>query len=303
MDNNLVSIIIPTYNAKKYISETLNSVRRQSHKNWECLVIDDGSTDASMDIILTYCQEDIRFKYFYQNNSGPSVARNYGLSIAKGDYIQFLDADDALMPEFLEILIKEYKKTASDIIYYSDLWLGKQENIYETTLLSRPASIQKDLKFKEMYRFFADSFIFIPACVLFPAKSLKNKIWDTSLQHSEDWDFYLSVLNESKYFFRFFPLKLVIYRNTLTGLSKNSLNIIKANYIILNKWIKGNTKDYIVKTSKNFAKNITARIANKVSKVILPPFIIKYLFATGIIYIVTSALLLKWFINHKIRLN
>lgn len=108
MTNPLISIIIPTYNRAEIISETLDSVVAQTHENWECIIVDDGSTDNTADVILEYTNRDKRFKYHLRPetlNKGASPSRNYGLKQAKGDFIQFLDSDDLLNKnKFLEQL-------------------------------------------------------------------------------------------------------------------------------------------------------------------------------------------------------
>ncbi len=95
----LVSIIIPTYNRGQLIGETLDSVAAQTYVNWECIIVDDGSTDDSQTVIEQYCKRDPRFK-FYQRPAlkpkGASSCRNYGFAKSKGDLIQFLDSDDLL---------------------------------------------------------------------------------------------------------------------------------------------------------------------------------------------------------------
>ncbi|MBE8232297.1 MAG: glycosyltransferase family 2 protein, partial [Endozoicomonadaceae bacterium] len=91
-----LSVIIPCFNQQDFISKTLDCVRNQSFRNWECIIIDDGSTDNSCSIIQSYIGVDARFKYFYQTNSGVSSARNLGIAQAKGEYIHLLDADDVV---------------------------------------------------------------------------------------------------------------------------------------------------------------------------------------------------------------
>ena len=100
MNNPLVSIIIPVYNSGKYLSETIHSALQQTWKNKEIIIIDDGSVDNSLTIAKTF-ERDI-LHVFHQENKGASAARNYGLSKAKGDYIQFLDSDDILPPQKIE---------------------------------------------------------------------------------------------------------------------------------------------------------------------------------------------------------
>src|SRR5438309_8460832 len=102
----LVSIIIPCYNAEKYIGQTNESIFNQTYKNFEILVINDGSTDESMEIIKKYQQLDARIKYIDQSNKGVANARNKGIEESKGNIIAFLDADDAWEPENLEVKVK-----------------------------------------------------------------------------------------------------------------------------------------------------------------------------------------------------
>jgi glycosyltransferase involved in cell wall biosynthesis len=98
----LTSIIIPCYNYGELIQETLASLLAQSYRNWEAIVIDDGSTDDTAENVLKLSEKDSRIKYFYQSNQGVSEARNYGLRQARGEFIQFLDADDILSSRKIE---------------------------------------------------------------------------------------------------------------------------------------------------------------------------------------------------------
>ena len=102
--NSLISIILPVYNAEKYIKKCLNSLINQSYKNIEILCIDDGSKDNSYNIIEEF--KDERIKLFKQENSGPAKARNVGLSNAKGEYIMFCDADDWYEPNMCELMLE-----------------------------------------------------------------------------------------------------------------------------------------------------------------------------------------------------
>ena len=91
----LVSIITPSYNAEKYIEETIKSVQNQTYKNWEMIIVDDISTDQSINIIKKYSESDKRIKYFILNEKGgASLARNKAIQEANGKYIAFLDSDD-----------------------------------------------------------------------------------------------------------------------------------------------------------------------------------------------------------------
>lgn len=101
--NEMVSIITPVYRCEKYISKTIDSVRRQTYQNWEMLLVDDCTPDNSADIIARYAEKDKRIRYIKQpQNSGAALARNVGLKAAKGRYIAYLDADDIWLPTKLE---------------------------------------------------------------------------------------------------------------------------------------------------------------------------------------------------------
>ena len=92
----LVSIVIPCYNYGSFISQTLDCLLTQSYQNWEAIIIDDGSTDNTRQVVDGYLRKDPRFIYIYQLNQGLSASRNTGLNNANGSYVQFLDADDLL---------------------------------------------------------------------------------------------------------------------------------------------------------------------------------------------------------------
>lgn len=269
----MISIIIPLYNAEQYIVETLNSVLSQTYTNWECIIIDDGSTDHSADIVLEYIKKDNRFYYFKQENGGPSKARNYGLSVAKGEYIQFLDADDVLLPERFAILIPEYAKVGANFILYSNLEVGNSRNIYNTQKFGQNISLGHDIYFKDMYAHFLKDFLFIPGCVLFPAELIKNIQWDTTINHSEDWEFYLHVLCSNKSAsFKYVPQVLFYYRNTEASLSKDLSSVYDASYVVLGKYFSMNLFwGYITTTSKLFYRNVLKYIFGKdVHRVVFP---------------------------------
>lgn len=95
IENELISIIIPTYNSEKFLSRTLKSVLVQTHKNWEAIIVDDCSTDSTLQLIRSFANKDKRIKFDILNeNQGAAVARNKAVEIAKGPYVAFLDSDD-----------------------------------------------------------------------------------------------------------------------------------------------------------------------------------------------------------------
>lgn len=114
----LISIIMPTYNREVFLPVAIESVIAQSYKELELIIVDDGSTDNSRELINAYAEKDSRIKYLYQENQRQSVARNYALSIAKGEFICFLDSDNYWPLDKLEKSIKAFEQyPAADIIY------------------------------------------------------------------------------------------------------------------------------------------------------------------------------------------
>ncbi|MFI5451274.1 glycosyltransferase family 2 protein [Pedobacter sp. UC225_61] len=131
MDKPLVSIIIPTYNYGALIGETLQCVLQQTYSNWEVIIIDDGSTDNTQDVIQPFIIDE-RFIYYKQENKGLPAARNAGINIAKGEYIQFLDADDLLSKEKIAIQVKYMQEREWLHISYTNGLYFKEKNVHET---------------------------------------------------------------------------------------------------------------------------------------------------------------------------
>jgi len=117
----LISIIIPCFNYGWVLAETLESLLAQTYPTWECIIIDDGSTDTTRIVSEEYQARDARFKYIYQTNAGMSAARNSGLRIASGEYVQFLDADDLLMSHKFEVQLDYLRKNPDTDLIYGDV--------------------------------------------------------------------------------------------------------------------------------------------------------------------------------------
>ena len=104
MSSSLVSVVMPTYNRADFIEQAIDSVLQQSYKNIELFVIDDGSTDGTK-VLLEKYESDPRFNYIYQQNQGQSVARNHGIKLSSGEYLSFVDSDNAWFLDKLEKLL------------------------------------------------------------------------------------------------------------------------------------------------------------------------------------------------------
>lgn len=110
------SIIVPVYNAEKYLDRCVNSILNQTYRDFELILVDDGSRDGSGKLVDTYADKDPRVIVIHQENKGVSAARNKGISIAKGKYMAFVDADDYVSEEYLEILVHTLKHEDADIV-------------------------------------------------------------------------------------------------------------------------------------------------------------------------------------------
>lgn len=104
-DNILISIIVPIYNTEKYLADCIESIRNQTHKKIEIILVNDGSTDRSKEIIENFQKKDFRIKAFHRENAGVSATRNFGIDVATGEYICFSDADDKLESNYVDYLL------------------------------------------------------------------------------------------------------------------------------------------------------------------------------------------------------
>lgn len=114
-----VSVIIPIFNVEKYLARALNSLLAQTYKTWEAIMVDDGSTDGSPSIAEEYCNKDSRFILMKQKNQGQGVARNNALKLISGDYVMYLDPDDMLHPQAMEICVNASLRDDSDMVTFT----------------------------------------------------------------------------------------------------------------------------------------------------------------------------------------
>lgn len=143
----LISVIIPCYNYGHLLQECVQSVMTQTYTQWECIIVDDGSVDNSAEVARSIEQSDPRVRFIQQTNSGPAVARNLGVSHAKGEFIQFLDADDLLQPEKFEHQLSLFKiHPETDIVYGSVRYFATDQpaKLYEDIALNSSPTWMKD---------------------------------------------------------------------------------------------------------------------------------------------------------------
>lgn len=144
---NLISVIIPVYNAGKFLGECIESVLAQTYDNFEIIIINDGSTDSSVEIVKEYITKDSRIKLFHQENAGPSAARNHALKEASGEYVMKLDADDFVSSDYMSEAIRRMLETEADAaisdmyLYVSDKELYRHTNTFTKTYIDYNSDI------------------------------------------------------------------------------------------------------------------------------------------------------------------
>lgn len=114
-DKKSISVIVPVYNAEKYLAETVKCILNQTYKNYELLLIDDGSSDSSPSLCDGFANEDNRVRVFHNENMGPAGARNFGLTHAAGEFIAFVDSDDLIETDYLEQLLQSFENPEVDL--------------------------------------------------------------------------------------------------------------------------------------------------------------------------------------------
>ncbi len=118
MKEPLVSVIVPVYRTEQYLRRCLDSVLEQTYGNWECVCVNDGSPDGSLAVLEEYAAKDRRFRVFNQENRGISCTRNFALQQVEGEYLIFLDSDDSIHPQLLEICVYQALRDGSDLVVY-----------------------------------------------------------------------------------------------------------------------------------------------------------------------------------------
>src|SRR5690554_397928 len=223
--SKLVSVIMPMYNAEKYIKESIKSVLNQTYEIWELLIIDDVSTDNSVEIVEEYVERDSRIKLFrLDENSGPAVARNVGIKNSIGDFISFLDSDDLWHAEKLEIQLRfmidnNYSITCTD--YEQIDKEGKSRNKIIKTKIK--ADYDMVLKYNPIGNL----------TVMYNVDKL-GKIKIPNIKKRNDYLLWLTILKKEKYIYGINQV-LASYRVHPNSISSNKFELVKYHWHIYRK--------------------------------------------------------------------
>lgn len=226
--SNLVSIITPTFNSEKYISETIQSVQNQTHQNWEMIIVDDCSSDKTTEIVTNFISNENRIQlYKLESNSGAGIARNKALSFVKGDYIAFLDADDLWLPNklFAQLDFMEQNNLKFTFSYYNLIdEEGKPLNITVKT--------PNEISYKQL--FYAN---WIGNLTGIYDVRFFGIIPITPFKKRQDWIMWLEILKIIKTA-KLTPQVLANYRVRKDSISSSKINLLKNNFNVYRKYHK-----------------------------------------------------------------
>ncbi|CAM3670775.1 glycosyltransferase family 2 protein [Flavobacterium chungbukense] len=191
--SKLISIIIPTYNRANLIIETLNSIAQQTYKNWECIIIDDGSTDNTEELLAAYLASDNRFQYYKRPKErlkGPNSCRNYGFELSKGDYIKWFDSDDILLPKALETI-------SNNFLNHPDLIVSSLQYIdFNNKVLNKKHSFRSENVIQDYMTAKITYYTFTPTWKR-GFLILQPNLFDETITNLDDWDFNLRMLYQN----------------------------------------------------------------------------------------------------------
>lgn len=229
-----VSIVMAAYNAQSFIAEAIQSLLEQSYKNFEILIVDDGSTDNTRAVITPFLL-DARVKYIYQTNHGQTVAKNRGIKESSGEIIAFCDADDYWHELKLEKQLAVLMADAGVGVVYSDIQAISEDGtpLKSGQILSGP---EGDILTKLLF----DNFIPFGSAIIRKACILEHGSFNENYRMGIDWDLWLRIATSWK--FGFVPEKLYFYREWSGQMSRNYKGRYTGAIVILQNFEKSHPK-------------------------------------------------------------
>jgi len=238
-----VSVVMTCYNYEKYVAQSIESVLSQTYKDFELIIINDGSTDNS-EFVINHYRKDKRVHYIIQDNAGQARAKNTGIKSSCGKYIAFLDADDLWEKEKLELQLPPFMKNETGVVYSNAIWIdGENREIGRGwgSGYFRPRSGQV------ANHLIYDNFIPFSSAIVRKECIDKVGMFDESLKMSIDWDLWLRM--SLHYEFDYVDRHLIKYRWGHIGqMSKNQIERLRCSYIIMQRFLESNSNRF--KTSE-----------------------------------------------------
>jgi len=190
MSGPLVSVLIPTYNSERFIENTLRSALGQTHTNIEVVILDDGSMDETPSMIKRLSQNDSRIRYVFQENHGLAQARNRLVSLAKGEYISFLDHDDEWLIDKIEVLLEAFRHKPNAAMIYGDV-INRCADKKE----SRAFEFRRPRRGSVFYEYLLEgNFMSLPSVLIKKDALVKYLPFDPRYKIALDWDLFLRIV-------------------------------------------------------------------------------------------------------------
>ena len=220
-----VSVVIPAYNSALYLKDAIDSVIGQTYDDHEIIIVDDGSTDNTREVVANI--SDDRIRYVYEENQGLAAARNTGITFSTGEYIALLDADDMWLPDFLQVMTNVIKQQHADGAYCGFQYTDQQGNPF-------PEKFQRIVKSDGLYASLQIG-NFINACsvVMKCSKYIEHNGFDQSLKGLEDWDMWLRISKSA--IIVGVETVHVLYRQHQSNMSKDTSLMADSWWKLLNK--------------------------------------------------------------------
>jgi glycosyltransferase involved in cell wall biosynthesis len=234
----LVSIVIPAFNAAQTVAQTLESLRAQTHENFEAIIVDDGSTDDTATIVRKFCDVDSRFIFAPKPHSGLPGTRNAGIGIARGEFVAFLDADDVWLPEKLTRQMDLFRVDSRVNLAFTNffIWDGQRDLLvyYRETRPLPDGDVSRQLLFSSLFG--------ISSVVLRRPAFGGDCLFDASLRDgSEDWDLWLRLAGRGL-FVRGTREPLMRYRRWPGNMSNRKLKMAESELRVIEKNLRASQR-------------------------------------------------------------
>ncbi|NMH28378.1 glycosyltransferase family 2 protein [Flavobacterium silvaticum] len=226
----LVSIITPTFNSGKFVSETILSVQNQTHTNWELLLVDDCSTDDTIEAITPFLSDSRIKLHKLDVNSGAGIARNRAVSLAKGDYIAFVDSDDLWKPEKLRKQLDFMRQNSQPFTFSFYDCIDE-----DGKSLHKCIEAPRNLSYRQL--FFCN---FVGNLTGMYSVAYFGKIGISSIRKRQDWILWLTILRQLKKA-KPVPESLAFYRVRKDSISASKWKLLKSNYVVYKDFHKLNS--------------------------------------------------------------
>lgn len=256
-----ISILVPAFNAEKFISSTILSVKNQNFTDWEMIIVDDGSTDKTVEIVNSYAADDKRIKLFTQTNRGGQIARNVAFSHSNGEYIVLLDADDQILPNKLYRQAKILDEKSDYGLVYGDTWhCNDQMKRVQLESLKYPGQHVSG----DVYEKIINGNIFAVHSAMVRRKCILDVgLHDENPELIADWDLWIRVAEKYKFFYEPIPVAEYRFHNAMSAKNDSAKKQFYQRMGVARKIQMSSRYKELKSAEKSFFHFCNARFAHK----------------------------------------